>query len=415
MIEAGARIACVAAVMGCVLLLGVRTLTSEDLGYHLGYGEAFLDSGRLIDHDARLYTLPAQELAADLRPAAGPGCWYDAEGRYRFPNANWLSQVLMASAYRLGGVAGLSLLRLGLVGMLLACVAVLLHRLRVPWRVGLGAILLTALVAYPRFSLRPELFGYVVLAGQMALLGGVLRDGASGTPLRSQAMGLVALQWLFTNLHSYFLLGLALTGAMLGGAVVSMLWGVRSLTVKDERRETARRNARSLAALLAAQGLVCFLNPWTWRLAVLPFQTLAYLRVNRIGAGPGMHPWSTIKELAGSSLRMLGSGPMTVSYAASWVAALVGLAGLAAAGVRKRWGVAMIVLGMMLVGAAANRNLAIAAIVVIPLSVGVCAEPARRWVLRWPAARRAWMARGVCVVWIALSVGIIAALVSHRF
>ncbi|MCH7708917.1 MAG: hypothetical protein IH884_10530, partial [Myxococcales bacterium] len=40
--------------------LGTRTLTSVDLGYHLAYGEQLLTTGRLVDHNPYLYTLPPE-------------------------------------------------------------------------------------------------------------------------------------------------------------------------------------------------------------------------------------------------------------------------------------------------------------------------------------------------------------------
>ena len=79
--------------MICLGLLGFRTLVSVDLGYHLAYGEQTLDTGQFVDHNAFLYTLPPLDLEPSLRPDPGPASWYDEQGRYRFPNSNWLSQV----------------------------------------------------------------------------------------------------------------------------------------------------------------------------------------------------------------------------------------------------------------------------------------------------------------------------------
>ena len=72
-------------------LLGVRTLSSPDLGYHLAYGDVFLQTGWPVDSNDFLYTLPPV-LPGQRRPASGPGCWYDHQGTYRFANANWLAQ-----------------------------------------------------------------------------------------------------------------------------------------------------------------------------------------------------------------------------------------------------------------------------------------------------------------------------------
>ena len=71
----------VAAAMTFVALLGIRTLTSVDLGYHLAYGDQLLRTGKIVDHDASIYALPAEDLPAERRPEPGPGGWYDSEGR----------------------------------------------------------------------------------------------------------------------------------------------------------------------------------------------------------------------------------------------------------------------------------------------------------------------------------------------
>jgi len=87
-----------AGALALAVLLAVRPLISPDLGYHLAYGEEFLETGRIVDTNSEfLYTLPAD---ADYGGQMGPGCWYDADGQYRFPNANWLSQLALAKRYR---------------------------------------------------------------------------------------------------------------------------------------------------------------------------------------------------------------------------------------------------------------------------------------------------------------------------
>lgn len=95
--EAVAAIACL-----FVLALGVRTLTTEDLGYHLAYGDYLLDTGHIVDTSR--FVDPAV-MPAHPRYDLPPGAWYDASGTYRFPNANWLSQAVVAGVHRLAGMA----------------------------------------------------------------------------------------------------------------------------------------------------------------------------------------------------------------------------------------------------------------------------------------------------------------------
>ena len=108
-----------------VVLMATRPLRSPDLGYHFAYGETFLETGRIVDHNDFLYTMPGAPQGGEV----GPACWWDADGRYRFPNANWLSQVVMAAVHRYGGAVGMSLLQAALVAVIFAVMFVTMRRL----------------------------------------------------------------------------------------------------------------------------------------------------------------------------------------------------------------------------------------------------------------------------------------------
>ena len=190
----------VLAAVAAGVLFGVRVLTAEDLGYHLAYGNRFLDTGSVVDHDEFLYTLPPADTPAWHRPDPGPGGWYDDQGHYRFTNASWLSQVLNAVAYRIGGVAGLNVQLVILAILLLGLIVWLMRRLEVPPLVISAAVVALVLVSYQRLTLRPELFGYIVLVAQACLLAGMWRKGRLHRPLPWAAVsGLVGLQVLFVN------------------------------------------------------------------------------------------------------------------------------------------------------------------------------------------------------------------------
>ena len=79
--------------------LCIRTHAAEDLGYHLAFGEQTLQTGEIVtEYQDYVYLLPALDTPAGERPEPGPGCRYDAQGRYRFVNANWGTQVGLALA-----------------------------------------------------------------------------------------------------------------------------------------------------------------------------------------------------------------------------------------------------------------------------------------------------------------------------
>ena len=149
----------VATTLVCTAALGTRTLTSLDLGYHLAYGERALATGRLVDHNPYLYALPPQDLPPAERPAPGPASWYDETGRYRFPNANWLSQLAMTTAYRWGGISSLCLLTSGLVSALSVLLLLASRRMGLSWISYPAGLLWIAKIAYSRFKLRPEQCG----------------------------------------------------------------------------------------------------------------------------------------------------------------------------------------------------------------------------------------------------------------
>jgi tetratricopeptide (TPR) repeat protein len=159
---------------------------------------------------------------------------------------------------------------------------------------------------------------------------------------------LVLLQWLFVNLHSYFMLGLGVTGAIL----------------IDRLLNRNKADLLIMIKLLAAQTAVCLINPWGWRLAVLPLQTLSYIHTQGIRAGAGEHPWSNILELKPT----YHSGfPMSVSH---WALLLLWVMTIAAVGFaikQRRWAMIIIMTAMVFVSLSMRRNIAAAAIVLVPI------------------------------------------------
>ena len=397
------------------VLLGVRTLSTPDLGYHLAYGEHFLDTGRIVDDSLGLYpTIPPEKAKYDLPP----GAWIDASGSYRFPNANWLSQVVLALVHRGAGVKGLSVLLAVLVAGLAAAGLVALRRLGAG---GLGmaaGLVLMAMVAYERFLLRPELFGYLVLAWQLCLLNPPARagedDGAG--PSWPAVAGLIVLQALLVNLHSYFLLGLGLTGAAAAAHLGRFLWG-RLRKPRDERGDEGfRQRGVRLGAAMGGQVLVCFLNPWTWRLAVLPIQTLRFMSRHRIAGAEAVdtgHPWAIIGEF----FRPFAWGVFEHSRASYAYGVLLGVAGLGlvAALTRRRWAHALTIAGMAAVSLTMRRNIAPAAILLTPLAVAACGAAATA--LRRRMALRPHPAVGLTAAGLLAAAGLygVFSVVTHRF
>jgi tetratricopeptide (TPR) repeat protein len=352
-------LACLAAA-AFVLAVSWIKIESLDTGYHLAYGGYFLDHHAIVDRDPFLYP----------------------ENAIPFVNANWASQIVMAAAYRVAGEAGLALLRTALIAAFFFCIALVLRRYstRLEWLAA--AWLLAAIAAYERFSLRPELFGYAAMMVMLVLLHRGMR-----THRAVAAMAVVQLAWV--NLHSYFLLGLFLTGAFVAGAAIDFL---------RCRDEASRLAMRRLAVTLALQVGVCFINPWTWRGALFPLQTLSYLsRENVMGAGPNQttaNAWSLISEFH-SPFRYIGEPISGRTIDAYWVLLAVSLVGLVCLGIQGRYGPAILILILAAMSFQMRRNIAQFALAAAPMAVGALAVAVAIWarsVLGDRAARFAFAA-----------------------
>ena len=354
--------ACVA--VACAMIFAIclawRPISSNDMGYHLAYGDTFLETGRIVDGDDFLYVRadPAKlDVAPGNRP---PGAWIDSAGRYRFPNANYGSQVLMSLVYRAGGFTGLCVLQATLVAIVRVLCALTMRRLGVAQVWTAGAILLIAMVGYARFDLRPEVFGYVFLAAIALMI-------SSPRLTRRAIVALVVAHWAAVQVHSYWLLGLSLVGAFWAEA---MLGWLRARLKRTQSPQPDREHLRSLTIALGSMVVVTFLNPWTWRLAALPVQTILFLRANEIPIDPAeatvRHPWAVIGEFFRPFQGVVYATRTTYAYFV--VLVLSGL-GATAAFWRGRWARMAIMAAMVVISLQMRRNLASAALILVPLAL----------------------------------------------
>ena len=199
------------AAASAMVLQSVRTVDSPDIGYHLGFGETLVETGWPMDSSDYIYTIKdSMELA--------PGEWRDETGTFRFVNVNWLSQGLFYGAWKLGGWEGLSILSILLVAMTGGLLIRFLLRCGLSPVVVGAVILLATLTAYPRFQLRPELLTYLLLAAMLNLLQTFYID-PDAHPSSKTIFGVLVLQVLLVNSHSFFLLGWILTGVLLGKTI----------------------------------------------------------------------------------------------------------------------------------------------------------------------------------------------------
>jgi len=378
------------------MLLGIRVLIGEDIGYHVTYGQQFWQRGHIVDHDARLYTAPSPETPPALRPEPIGGAWYDEAGRYRFPNANWLTQVLFGGVYNLGGLRGLNMLLTACVWLLAAGLFVLLRRLGAPWALCPIAVLLILLVAYERFLLRPELVGYLILLAQASILAPIVMDPGGRRLTLRHVVAVTVLQLLYVNSHSFFIAPLGLTTALMVG--VSAGWAWRAVRRRRRQTDALAANAHRLLLLIVLQVAVCFVNPWTWRLAILPVQTA--IDLSRAGATAigSTHPWALYREMRATfanvaEVKQVWQWVVAHGFrgeptrAALTVALALAAAALVAAVRQGRWAAALWILAGATLSLSMHRGMAAGAMVMVPVGAALLARAlaTRRWAATFAA------------------------------
>lgn len=354
----------VACAAGLVLCLAWFPLASIDLGYHLAYGRHFLDTGIIVGFQ--------------------PDPILRAEYAVPFVNANWLSQVVFAVVERTAGMAGLIGLRLTLLSIIFAGVAVVARRHGGGAVAIAGATALAALAGYERFSLRPELFAYAVLAMQLAIL-------SSGALRRRSVIALALLQVALVNLHSYFLLGLLLTAAFAAPAMLAALLKRRIAQDRAAPDRAGRRapstggmpersagmrgaypRAKLLAIALALQAVACVVNPWHVRGAIFPLKTLAFLRAHDVMGGAtatAASAWSEISEFR-SPFSFLGEPVCRFTIDAYLGMLVVCGAGLIALLARRQFASAIVVAILFGTTLQMRRNIAPFALLCTPMALG---------------------------------------------
>ncbi len=196
---------------------GLPLLSDPDTHWHITVGNWILAHGAVPTTDSYSFTFPGQP-------------WIAKE---------WLSQVLLALAFDIGGWGGVSALAAAAIGFTFALLLRLLMRDLRP----LPALLFTAtaiIMTAPHFLARPH-----VLAFPLVLLwvAGLVR---AVEERRAPDWWLLAVMVLWANMHGGFTLGLMLAGALALDALV----GARDAT---ERRTLFIAWAKfGIAALIAA-------------------------------------------------------------------------------------------------------------------------------------------------------------------
>jgi len=329
-----------------VVSLSWFKLSSLDIGYHVAYGRHFLDTGYIVGFEPDPFLM--KEIAVP------------------FVNANWGSQVVMALAERWGGPGGLIALRLVLIGIIFAGVAAVVRFMGASWLAVSAAWLLAALGAYERFSMRPELFSYAAMLWQLAIF-------VRGVRTWKSIVALLLLQIAWVNLHSYFLVGVFLSGAFWLDAAWKY---VRRRSAQGGDLGTALRNFRRMSVVLGLFMAACTVHPWGYRGALFPLRTLEFLEQKSVmGSGDAessKSAWGEITEFR-SPFEFVGE---SINHRTIWAyVAMLPLAAVALVMLLRHGlvGPATVLLLMFLMSTQMRRNVAQFAMVVGPLAVSIIA------------------------------------------
>jgi tetratricopeptide (TPR) repeat protein len=363
------------------LLVSILALTTaftagyignEDFWWYLASGELILERGEIPSEDPFLYT-------SDLQAT-----WVTSGQVQRtWITHSWLWTVVLAVLDRHFGLDGVAIFSALCVG---ALTALCFGRARLD-RFGLVNGALTALAlagAIGRFTPRTDLVSCLLLVVFLVVLD---RE----RPLRWPTLfGLAALQWLWSNLHGGYLLGLGVAFAVgLGDWLQGRLAG-------PGRGPRGEAGAQSAAPLLALGPLLC--------LASIATPTLGPERLRAALAFVGELGATTAGATANPLLEWQPTYAAGLDASARLHLALcaVGVAGFAAARPPRRLSRLLIFAGTALLGAAANRFVSVFALVTALVTLANLGSLHPALARRLQALRRPWqgvaagLAAGLC-------------------
>jgi tetratricopeptide (TPR) repeat protein len=299
-------------------------LGNEDFGWYLASGDRILAEGRIPDRDPFLFT------------SADRSTWVTSGALEKtWVTHSWLWTVLLAGLDRLAGLPGIALFS----ALCVAALAVLIFTRARLDRFGLVNAAVTAFAlaaAASRFTPRTDLASGLLAVVYLALLD-------RRTPLRWHAVaGLAALQWLWSNLHGGYPLGLFLALAFAVG----------------DWLQRARPRSASLLALFP---LLCAASLATPGLGIERLRgALDFVRaLGASGAGAAANPLQEWQPTYAPGLD-----------ASAWTHLLwCALGVLSFALARPPWRLArgLVFAGAALLGASANRFVAVFALLTAPI------------------------------------------------
>jgi hypothetical protein len=219
--------------------IGVRETLDPDMWWHLRTGELIVQHG-IPRHDVFSFTV------TDDRP------WITHE---------WLSEVLMWSVFRAGGLPALSVVFAALSALSLW----LVYRCSEgqPYLAGM-IVLLAAGAAAPSVGVRPQVFSLVMVAAFTAVIEGVRNRRLD----RRALVVLPILGVLWVNLHAGYLLGVALLATYVVGD------SLERVSNPQGDRVPGWADIRLMGVVAIGCFAAALVNPNGWSIWSYPFGTL---------------------------------------------------------------------------------------------------------------------------------------------
>jgi hypothetical protein len=230
-----------ASLLAMLAVMTVRTRFHDpDMWWHLKTGEVIWTT----------HTIPTTDLFS-----------YTTNHHAWIPH-EWLSQVLIYGAYRLGGYSGLMLWLCFFTASLLIAGYILCSLYSGNSKTALLGALTIWLFGTIGFAVRPQMIGYLLLIFELLLLHlGQTRD-------RRWFLGLPPLFAIWINCHGSFFFGIALAALFLFSSYFDFQIGSLVATSWD----SPRRRTMTLALILSVAAL--FLNPVGVKMILYPLNTM---------------------------------------------------------------------------------------------------------------------------------------------
>jgi hypothetical protein len=223
-------------VLAFAIAIVLRPLPNYDIWWMLAVGRRIVETGAFIYKDPFTFTV-----------AGAP-----------WSPQSYASAILFFALFKAGGMVALAALRVLLVGAMTALTLRTVRRSGADWAVASPLVVVMLVNSHSRFTDRGQLFEYVFIAWLVGfLLTSHERRGKSYYALP------VAIQLLWVQLHSSFLLGPALAGIFFASE-----WIAQRIAPTHALHDHDWKRVRTLVLLLV---LACVVNPNPRAFLVQPF------------------------------------------------------------------------------------------------------------------------------------------------